>query len=268
METHRVHTPFGTGDTGLIGGFMNGDFYDTPQRAILFGIKKGCDKLNFHASVYGFDSALKDNRNDGGASMTINFKQNDLSGAVAGGIVSNTLESKLYQKGGDKFAGFAVFKNTTGLKPMGRVVGWTIYGTLSFKSFDLRGEFVTAGKKLSKMFFMQNGKAIQPCAFNVEGTYTFKIARLPTMFTVGYGRTKYSAAFDKPEHRVSAAVILEPLKSTLFGVEFVHDIDYGKKTTYQYWGLEDGAKTPMLMDQASATGKTKNTLNVFLGYYF
>ncbi|NQY42638.1 MAG: LbtU family siderophore porin [Legionellales bacterium] len=265
----QIYVPFGTKSTDTVTGPLTGNLTDTKQRALLIGFKHGNDMLNYNAAVYGFNSSYRNDKHDGGAKVGINFSKSGFSASASGGIISNVFESEVFQNSGDEFVGFALYDRVKAAdkKPQVRRVGLTAFAKIGYKNITLKGEYFTVSSALPKKFFVsgKDGK-VKPKAFYAEMSSEHKLHSVPTLFAIGYGQTSQAQVIEQDKRKMYASVIIEPIKSTLLGVEFSRAQDYSTKSSVKTWGYDEdngGALT-----EVTGTGKWKNSITMFFGYFF
>lgn len=259
----QVHVPFGEGSSGLVSGNVTKSFTDTVQRAVMLGAKQDIGNFSYNVVVYGFNSNLKNNSNDGGAKIAISFVHGQVSGSLSGGVISNILEAKVFQKGGGQFKGLSFVKKTSSISS--RQIGWTGRAKIAVSDISLSGEFVALNKSLPVAFFNDGvGGKLCPYAWYAEISGEHKIKGIPTQLTIGYSKTHDAFVLGKPEHKIAAAVTIQPIKSTLLAVEFARSRDYSKNTQASSYDVFNNVLTV----PSNASGKWKSEISMFLGYYF
>ncbi len=262
----QIFVPFGTKSTSLVSGPFTGGLTDTKQRALLIGFKHGNSMLNYNAAVYGFNSSYRGGKNDGGAKIGINFSKSGFSASVSGGVISNIFEAEIFQNNGDTFSGFAIFDEKE--KPQSRKIGLTAFASIGYKNVTLQGEFFTVGSALPKEFFSNgDGGRVKPRAFHVEMASENKFHTIPSLFAIGYGESAKAQSLEQAKRKIYASVTIEPIKSTLFGIEYSRTRDYAKGSKAKTWGYDSTTEKGALVD-VTGTGDWKNAINIFFGYFF
>lgn len=210
-------------------------------------------------SKYGNSGIVK----EGGGDAGINFKKGKANGNLGASYIRNLADSLNMQDNSssteNQFQGFS--KNSASEQIHHAVGGVDLYGNIGYGPFNLLGEYLTALQEFTEqdMSFNSHGAKIQ--ALNVEGSYTFFVFKLPSSFTLGYGRSFQALALLYPEQRYDAAFIISPLRDTSLELEYQHNLDYAKTDTAN-GAVQDGNAA------FNGTGSTDNVITAKFSVYF
>jgi len=242
-SSHMVTTP----STQILGRLKD--------RMVVLGYSKG----PFNVQVYGFPGETNGTNNGSvkgllghsginvGTDYTIGKLEIDIEGSAMGNIA----ESDGMQKN--------VFTMGTNRESIRSRV-WAFDGRVKFKyaPFTLVSEYVGAARRFDSRDLDFNSVGARPQALNVEGTVDFKTMGKPSDITLGYGQTWQALALGLPKNNFFAAYDIAFFKSTLFTVEYRHDVNYGWNDT----------STQAASTVVPIVGRHKNTVTARMAVYF
>lgn len=274
----QMYLPFGRYSYGSVSSPLTEALGRTQARAISLGYYQKAPN-GFGAHVYAFNATRgtsnQENRiGNFGADLAYHFAaKNGLSGHVGAGYISNLFDSQGmldngmhgapdYAAGSPAFAGYGWLTGSANKK----VGGYDAFGKVSYKQFGVIAEFVTASTAFNSdnMFFgtsTAGGPGAKPKAFDLEGSYSFKLGNLASAFVLDYGFTRQALALNLPRTRYSGTLNFDVWKDTVFSLEYRHDVMYGADKVA-------GVITPTSTPIVKGTGKSDNAVTAQLDMYF
>ncbi len=249
----QVFAPFGSYSSYMI---------TDPSTKVLGRIKDRIALLGYHGhgiwgdvdvQAYGFAGDTKKSAgghellSHGGFNVNYGYARDKFKFTLGGSVVGNIMES-------DGIFSSVVLNN----KNISRqVYGLSARAKIDYGMFNLRAEYVGAGKHFDSKDMSFNNHEAKPQALNLEGAMEFKLFNKPNTFALGYGRTWQALALKLPKHNFFAAYNISLLKNTILGFEYRHDINYGAKEV---------AKTRV--DTYKVDRRHQNIFTTQLGVYF
>ena len=249
----QIFAPFGRYSSNMITTTPTSSLGQFKDRMVVLGYSSGL----FNVQVYGFPGETKGVNNGSAKSFLghsgINIGTDYAIGKfqfdVEASAMGNIAETDEMQK--NVFA-----KTTTSESIRSRV--WGIDGRIKAKyaPFTIMSEYVGAARRFDLRDLMFNDAGARPQALNVEGSIEFKTLDKPSEFAIGYNQTWQALALELPRNTFFVEYDIAFFKSTLFAIEYRHDINYR-------W---NDKATGMLA--GSVDGRHKNTVTAKIAVYF
>lgn len=230
----QLYVPFGQYNSYMISDSLPEDLARTKARAAVIGFHHQAENGPF-GSVYVFKSDTIDNDKsaDGGVNLGYTFGADNFSGTLAVGAISNIADSIGMQNTGAPnsipFSGFGMSSMAENI--FKAVPAVDVNGSLTYKHFNLLGEYVDTTTAFNPMALSFDGYGARPSTGQIEGAYTFHLHGKPGSFAIGYNWTQDALGLLLPKHRYIATVNYSFWRNTMESLEFRHDINYGANDT-------------------------------------
>lgn len=256
LTVGQVYSPFGTYSSYMI---------TDPSTKILGRVKDrmvilGYNQNGFYAEAYGLPGETKVVAADRsffghtGFNAGYDYAKDNFKIKVGGSVIGNIAESSGMQ---DNVFAKDMANNSETLNS--RVCGVDGRIKVSYEPFTLLAEYVGAVKKFDSKDLSFNNVGAKPQAVNVEAAIEFSIKGKPSNFAVGYGQTWEALALNLPKNTFFAEYDIAILKNTILGVEYRHDINYGKNDQ----GAGKDTANPVKVD-----GRHSNSAVAKIAVYF
>lgn len=216
-------------------------------------------KSGMQAQVYGYSGETSDGSGKNvidhtGFNFGYAYEKEDFKLNFGGSFIDNLAESDGMQK--NIFAPVGIARSETLKHDVPGVDGRMKF---EYGMFTLLAEYVGVVRKFDASDVAFNNKGAKPQALNVEGAIAFQVKGKPNTFAVGYGRTWQALALGLPKRSVFAMYNIAPVKNTILGFEYRHDVDYGPK---------DSSSGRTAAATHNGTGRRANSVAANLGVYF
>lgn len=244
----QVYAPFGSYNSNMITTASTSKLGRVKDRMVVFGY--GGDK-GLYAQIYGLDGSTKPNGGEfirhTGANIGHRFEMENFALNVGAGVLGNLAESSELQK---KVFG----KSNDAERINSRVFGLNGHAKATlFGKYNLVAEYIGASNHFNKDDLEFNGQGAKPQAYNIEGSYTFKVFSKPSSVFAAFSGTSQALALGLPKQSYAAGCTMAPTTYALVSAEYRHDINYS------WFDTSEGNEIP---------GRHDNRVTMKLGVYF
>lgn len=264
----QLYAPFGQYSSYMYSDSLPKTLGRAKVRAAVLGFNGITRGNGLYSSIYAFsgDSHVSSKRNidQGGFNVGYRYRRGGLKSNTSVSIISNMADSSGMQTNGvdsdSQFSGFGHSSSTERLKH--RVPGIDTQANVSYGSFTLIGDYITAMRSFDKRDMTYNGRGARPNAMHVEGAYNFAFYNRPGSFAVGYDHSWQALALNVPRNRFATALNYSIWRNTLASFEYRYDINYRNHDTAG--GIINGSSQTLLTPE----GRTSNNFTLVLDYFF
>ncbi|OGT31939.1 MAG: hypothetical protein A3E87_00065 [Gammaproteobacteria bacterium RIFCSPHIGHO2_12_FULL_35_23] len=260
----QMYLPFGRYSSSMISSPLTQYVGQTKARAIVVGFHpyEGAGKPYAEGFVFRSAANSNPNRINGfGADGGYAFQLAQTTGDIGIGYINNLADAAGFQDNGLGSAYYQGFnQSSTTENLVHNVAGTDIHAVFGWGPLIFITEYVTAIQRYSPADLTYNGHGAKPSALDAEATYSFNLWTKPCTFTLDYGASRQALALNIPRTRYGTAFQVAIVADTLFTIEYLHNINYGKNDTAT--GDSTTAYT------AADLGKSSNTMNAQIGVYF
>lgn len=226
LTAGQAYLPFGEYQTNMVTWPAITAIGQTRMPAAMIGYSSGANN-GFLGTLFAYNTNTTLGKSGaGGGSLTYQFGNNDISGNVAGSIISNIADAGGMQNTGISDGSFAGFGESNATENINQVPGYDFNGVLNLGAYSILAEYVSAVRAFPTSALSYNGNGAQPMGGNVEAAYTFTAFKKPATVALGYGWTNESLALALPQQRFSAVFNISWWRDTVEALEFRHDIEY------------------------------------------
>jgi hypothetical protein len=204
----QFYVPFGAYETNLIDDPLTLEIGESRETAAQLGfVYEG-----FGGSVYGFngDNQVKGkSRIDSwGANLTYAWENDDWGIGVGAGYINDLGDSDSLQDtvSDNRNAAFEELvegedtrADTFSTDPLDRVGGWTANLLVTYRGFDLIGEYLSATGRFNPDSLAYKDKGAAPSAWNLEVGYTFVIRGYENVVAAAYQGTDQAVGLELPK---------------------------------------------------------------------
>ncbi len=267
----QTYLPFGRYSSNMVTSPVTLSLARINDRTAILGYYK--DGIYAQLYVYpGIDSNNADTVfHEGGLNVGIKrpFTLASTKGSInfGGGIISDMTDSQGIGNTGASSPRFPGFTNIETAEisnsyPFEHVVpGADIHSEITYGSWSLALEFVSALARFSNEDLTFNGHGASPKASHVELARTFPISNYTYTAGGSYGRTWEAVGLNLPQQSFTVYVRTSFWKNTITALEFRHDIDYSTND-------ESTAAVNFGSFNNTGTGKSRDMILAQLGVYF
>ncbi len=215
----QIYLPFGAFETSLVSDPLTLEIGEARESAVQAGFVSG----DFGGSAYAFNGTNKKDGDNRIGAWGLNRGFARATGANAWGIGfgyisdlgdSDSLQEVIADNRGDN----AIAK---------RVGGWTLNAGARIGSFNLIGEYLTAGDSFDAADVPWQLAGAEPSAFNIELGYGFSMMGKDAVVALAYQGTREALALELPKERWLIGLSVDILDNTALSFEWAHDTDYG-----------------------------------------
>lgn len=266
----QLYLPFGRYSSNMVTAPLTLSLARINDRAAILGYYKD----GLYAQLYAYPG-INANSSDtifhaGGANLGVRkafAPQGNIN--IGAGVISDMTDSQGMGYTGasaPQFPGFANVNNipnvASGNYPFAHVVpGADGHTEISYGSWSLALEFISATTDFSKQDMTFNGHGANPKAGHIELAKIFQLNEQNYTFGVSFGRTWESLALNLPRQSITAYLRTSFWKNTVEALEFRHDNDYSENdvaTAAVNYGLFTNV----------GSGKSRDLILAQLGVYF
>ncbi|WP_367608096.1 LbtU family siderophore porin [Legionella sp. W05-934-2] len=261
----QLFVPFGRYSSAMISSPLTMILARTKARPVILGYKTQHGEGLFGA-LYGFRGETTNGTSGvAGINLGTTFAEGNLHGEIGGGYISSIADSQGLQltslAPAPFFGGFSSMTN--GSEMVNKVPGADIHANVSFDSYTLAAEWVTATSRFRTMDLSFNGRGAHPSAGQVEAGWTFMTLSKPASLNVGYQWSRQALALQIPKKRVIAAFNISIWKDTVESLEYRHDWDY------RAGQMGNGIAPPGLVNTpVVGTGRGTDTVSAQIAVFF
>lgn len=262
----QLFVPFGRFSSAMVSSPLTMIVGRTKARPVILGYKTQHGEGLFGA-IYGFRGETTNGKSGvGGVNLGTTFKRGDVQGEIGGGYISAINDSQGMQLNsfmpGPFFGGFS--SNTNGSEMVDKVPGADIHANVSFSSFNLAAEWVTATSRFRAVDLSFNGHGAHPSAGQIEGGYTFMVLSKPASVGAGYQWSRQALALRIPKRRAIAVFNISIWKDTVESIEYRHDWDYHRGQ------MANGISAPGMVPNTPirGTGRGSDTVTAQVAVFF
>jgi hypothetical protein len=234
----QFYVPFGAYETNLIDDPLTLEIGESRETAAQLGfVYEG-----FGGSVYGFngDNQVKGkSRIDSwGANLTYAWENDDWGIGVGAGYINDLGDSDSLQDtvSDNRNAAFEELvegedtrADTFSTDPLDRVGGWTANLLVTYRGFDLIGEYLSATGRFNPDSLAYKDKGAAPSAWNLEVGYTFVIRGYENVVAAAYQGTDQAVGLELPKESYLVGWSIGIFDNTSFSLQYRHDQDYKAK---------------------------------------
>jgi hypothetical protein len=274
ISVGQMYVPFGRYSSAMLTTPLTKSIARIQDRVALLGLFRH----GFYGEVYGY----KGDRTSG---TQFTFKQGGINAGYqtanvdfGGGYVTNIADSQGMQNNGINSV-LVAFANATsiatvvlnqfggfGETPTGNDLSHNVGaadGHLEFfyGPFSVIAEYITTTQQFDPSDLSFAGNPANVKAMHLETDFTWQIHNKPIVLGLIYGQTWESLALNVPKNSYAAVISTSIFKNTMFGIEYRHDINYGKTALDATTGSELPVPTANI-------GGTRNLITVQFGAYF
>jgi hypothetical protein len=250
----QFYVPFGVYSSVMVSEPLTKVLTRTKARSILIGLQQQSKNALYGAAyIFRGDSHTGSvpKVDNGGLNLGFKFDGGFLHGNIGGGVIANIADSGGMQLGVD-------FQNYEQIQH--KVPGYNVHTVLSFgEHIDLIGEYVTAAKRFSPLDMSYENKGASPSAYDLEGSYSFKVYDKPSSIGLGYSKSSQALAMGIPLSRASIVLNTSLFRNTLQSLEFRRDRQYAASDV-----ASGAGNTP----SPAESGKSDNAVTAQFDYYF
>lgn len=272
----QFYVPFGRYSSAMLTTPLTKSIARIQDRGGILGL--------FRHGFYGEIYAFQGNRTSG---TQFTFKQGGINAGFqtsnwdfGGGYVTNIADSQGMQNTGlnpilvafralaptatatlvlDQFGGYG---QTPGGNMLIHNVG-AADGHLEFfyGPFSLIAEYITTTQQFDPGDMTFDGNPANVKAMHLETDFTMHINGKPLVLALVYGESWEALALNVPKNSYAIVISTSIFKNTMFGIEYRHDINYGKTAL----DATTGSELPV---PPANIGGTRNLFTVQFGAYF
>lgn len=266
----QMYLPFGRYSSNMVTAPLTLSLARVNDRAALLGYYHD----GVYASLYvypGIDANATDTVfHAGGANLGYKFVPvSILNVNIGAGIISDMTDSQGIGNTGAAAPQFPGFTNIGGIPnvganqyPFGHTVpGADIHTELSYGTWSLAAEFLSATREFASQDLTFNGNGAEPKASHIELSHNFMIENYNVTAGLAYGRSWESVGLNLPQQSFIGYLRTSFWKNTIEALEFRHDQDYSSDDN-------STAATNFGAFSNQGTGKGRDMLLAQLGVYF
>ncbi len=238
LTAGQFYVPFGAYETNLIDDPLTLEIGETRETAAQLGfVYEG-----FGGSVYAFNG---DNKVKGksridswGANLNYAWENDDWGIGVGAGYINDLGDSDSLQDTVNDNRNATLEEliededtraDTFSTDPLDRTAGWTANLLVTYRGFDLIGEYLSAADRFDPDSLSYHDKGAQPSAWNLEAGYTFEVRGYENVVAIAYQGTDEALGLDLPKDSLLVGWSIGVFDNTTFSLQYRHDNDYDEK---------------------------------------
>ena len=259
--------PFGHYSTYMVSNTYPQNIFKARERALLLGYAP-MNNVGPYGNVFAFKGDTHtqgggNGINNYGTDFGVTFNAKKLSGDIGASGIANVQDALGMQANGITNSaqfrgyGFSPANGPSSEYTQRAVPGAAFHGSLTYGSFTLIGEAVSAVSHFNAQDMTYDNKKAKPSAGHSELVYSFNAYGRPTNWAVGYDHSWQALALGVPQARYITTISTSFFKDTVESLEFKREINYAQSATATGQGTA-----------VSIPGHFSNTATFQVGYYF